>query len=406
MKPDTTLWQFCIDHRDRWGGDTRLVCSRILNFICLRDYLEVWLDDADRREIYHEFRRDEHVLFRWSVSSRHVDFVGNKLLVNDKDLSSYLEFRFMVGTTYKPDRWIREAWFSKIRGLDVSSSDNSLGPFELDEIEVPPSATQTLLDDASRPYIVSDTGVKVFSSFKDNLIIDQDDVEVAKQAGHWKYNRGLVKGLSYLGSENSEDALTWNVFRTLMKLPTRIWLPAVFAPIPFSDEECRDAVFYFWRQFRAPPTRPVLEGKTHVDLTVETPRKLIFIEAKYKSNLSADTTHDSDRDQIIRNVDVGSWAARQIGKEFFFTLLTSEANRASAWKLQSYKEQPYLLRHSIGSYRDDLAIDDYGTLADNLNLVYWEQILKLVQAQSFRTAGGPSLEKLVDYLAAKFPSAC
>ena len=312
----------------------------------------------------------------------------------------------MVDTTYKPDRWKREAWYSKIRVLDVGSSGSTFGSSEMGEVEVSPSAVQTLLDDAGRPIIVSDTGVKVFSNFKDNLIIDQDDVEVANQAGHWKYKRGLVKGLSYLGSENSEDALTWNVFRTLMKLPARIWLPAVFAPIPFSDEECRDAVFYFWRQFPAPRTRPVLEGKTHVDLTVETPRKLIFVEAKYKSNLSADTTHDSDRDQIIRNVDVGSWAARQIGKEFFFTLLTSEANSAPAWKLQSYKEQPYLIRHSIGSYRDDLAIDDYGTMADNLNLVYWEQILKLVQAQSFRTAGGPSLEKLVDYLEAKFPSAC
>ena len=72
-------------------------------------------------------------------------------------------------------------------------------------------------------------------------------------------------------------------------------------------------------------------------------------------------------------------------------------------KLQQYKEQPYRIRQHIESYRDDLALDDYGTLADNLNLVYWEQILKLVQNQSFRTEGGPLLERLVTYLKAKFP---
>ena len=233
----------------------------------------------------------------------------------------------MVGRTYKPDRWKPEAWFGRIRLLGVSSSVNTFAPSEVPDVEVTPSVAQTLLDDTGRPFIVSDTGVKVFSDFRDNLIIDRDDAEVADQAGHWKYNRGLVKGLSKLGSENSEDALTWNVFRTLMKLPAKIWLPAVLAPVPLRNEECRDVGFRFWRQFPAPPNRPVPEGKTHVDVTVEKPRKLVFIEAKYKSPLSADTEHDNARDQIIRNVDVGSWAARQIGKEFFFTLLTSEANR-------------------------------------------------------------------------------
>ncbi len=339
-----------------------------------------------------------------SVSSPHVDFVGKKLEVNDKHLLSYLGTRrFVVDTTYNPNRWVRRAWYLKIRLLSVSSLVSTFGSSEARNVEVPLSDPQVLLDDAGRSIVVSDTGVKVFSNFKDNLIIDQDDAEVANQAGHWKYNRGLVKGLSKLGSENSEDALTWNVFRTLMKLPARIWLAAVLAPIPFDDEECRDAVLNFWRQFPAPSNRPVPEGKTHVDLTVETPRKLVFVEAKYTSDLSAATTYDSDRDQIIRNVDVGSWAARQIGKEFFFTLLTSEANSAPAEKLQYYKEQPYHIRHSIGSYRDDLETDDYGPLAEHLNVVHWEQVLKLLQDQSFRMAGGPSLEKLVSYLKAKFP---
>jgi hypothetical protein len=406
IEPNTTLWQFCVDHQDRWGGGLRPVCSRILNFICLCDYREVWLTDADRGEISGEFRTNESVLFRWSVSSVYVDFVGMKLRVNGLHLLSFLESRrFAVDTTYNPDRYVRRGWYEKIKLLSADSPVSAFEQSDVRGVEVSSSDAQILLDDAGRPFIVSDTGVRVFLNFKDNLIIDQNATEVADQAAHWKYNRGLVKGLSYLGSENSEDALTWNVFRTLMKLPTTIWLSAILAPIPFSEEECQHATFYFWRQFPAPQTRPVPEGKTHVDLTVETPRKLLFIEAKYKSNLSAATTYDSDRDQIIRNVDVGSWAARQVGKEFYFTLLTSETDSASVEKLHYYKEQPYRIRHSIGSYRNDLEIDDYGILADHIDVIHWEQILKLVEAQNLRKAGGASVEKLVNYLRARFPGA-
>ena len=68
-------------------------------------------------------------------------------------------------------------------------------------------------DEMGREYIYSDTGVKVFVYFKDNLIVDPDDLVIASQARSWRYDSGVVKGLSYLGSENSEDAMMWNVSR-------------------------------------------------------------------------------------------------------------------------------------------------------------------------------------------------
>jgi hypothetical protein len=72
-------------------------------------------------------------------------------------------------------------------------------------------------DEMGRKFIYSDTGVKVFVDFKDNLIVDLDDPIIASQTRNWRYSKGIVKGLSYLGSENSEDAMTWNVFKTLEK---------------------------------------------------------------------------------------------------------------------------------------------------------------------------------------------
>jgi len=66
-------------------------------------------------------------------------------------------------------------------------------------------------------YIISDTGVKVFKDYRDNIIIDKDNPTLRNKAKLPKetYNRGKVKGLSRLGSENSEDAKTWNIFRAL-----------------------------------------------------------------------------------------------------------------------------------------------------------------------------------------------
>jgi len=78
-------------------------------------------------------------------------------------------------------------------------------------------------DEMGRKFIYSDTGVKVFVDFKDNLIVDPDDPIIANQARNWRYSKGIVKELSYLGSENSEDAMTWNVFKTLEKSNPESW---------------------------------------------------------------------------------------------------------------------------------------------------------------------------------------
>ncbi|UCD32454.1 MAG: hypothetical protein JSV38_00685 [Desulfobacterales bacterium] len=55
-----------------------------------------------------------------------------------------------------------------------------------------------------------------------------------------------------------------------------------------------------------------------MDLTIETSTKLIFIEAKYKADISKNTAHDPNRDQIIRNIDVGTWAAKKSKSILFY----------------------------------------------------------------------------------------
>ncbi len=66
-------------------------------------------------------------------------------------------------------------------------------------------------------YIITDTGVKVFKDYRDNITIDKNNPALRNKAKLLReaYNRGRVKGLSRVGSENSEDAKTWNIFRAL-----------------------------------------------------------------------------------------------------------------------------------------------------------------------------------------------
>jgi len=68
-----------------------------------------------------------------------------------------------------------------------------------------------------KSYVESESGVKVFPKYQDNILIDKDNPILKKKAEYSreKYKRGKVKGLSRLGSENSEDARSWDLFRTL-----------------------------------------------------------------------------------------------------------------------------------------------------------------------------------------------
>ena len=152
----------------------------------------------------------------------------------------------------------------------------------------------------------------------------------------------------------------------------------------------------FWDKYFPPPLRSFPEGSTQVDLSIETSNKLIFIEAKYKADISKTTTHDPDRDQIIRNIDVGSWAAKKRSKEFYFVLLTLKTNTYSIDKLYDYKSNPSNIIEKIGSYRRD--IKDYVALCENIHVIYWDRILTSLQNIHLANKTELNTANLIDYL--------
>lgn len=241
-------------------------------------------------------------------------------------------------------------------------------------------------------YVISKSGVKVYRVWQDNIAIDPDNPAIVKQSAK-AYYRGEAKGLSRLGSENSEDALTWNIFRYLQNVPVSLWFKQIFAPVTVNGT---DVVLKFWNAYAPPPTYPNREGKSEVDLAIETPDKLLFIEAKYKSNVSSKTATTQTRDQVIRNIDVGSWNAHESNKDFYFYLLTPKKHHSN---LVSHYQNIENLKNGL-SHRSDLI--DFEALAGRISHIYWDDIVALIRNREFQQQAEQSFDILLAWIDGKF----
>jgi hypothetical protein len=193
------------------------------------------------------------------------------------------------------------------------------------------------------PETRSKTGVRIADDFRDNLIIDRyDPVFAGMRASKRKHLR----------SENSEDVVTWNVFRSLRHVDPATWVPAMFAkafpelPVP----DARHATVELWQSI-APPrslTIDLDEGESEVDIVIEAPSWVWFVEAKLRSDISTGTTTRPTRDQLLRNVDVGSWYAGV--RDFYCSLLLQSEAHSSAGmeRVVEYK--------NLNSCRDSLCL--------------------------------------------------
>jgi hypothetical protein len=177
---------------------------------------------------------------------------------------------------------------------------------------------------------LSKSGVFVYDSYKENIIID-------------KYNRVFRKmrasKLEAIHSINSEDAMTWNVFRTLQKIDPELWLPLLFNQT-FQESRTdivKDMKISLWKKLSPPSEWGLREGDSEIDVMLENDHFVWFIEVKYKNDISTGTTHDKSRNQIIRNIDLGTDYAGD--KDFYFSLLILDEkhSRKGAQILETYK---------------------------------------------------------------------
>lgn len=164
---------------------------------------------------------------------------------------------------------------------------------------------------------------RVCDDFRDSLIIDRYHPDLAMMRGS-KRDR--------LRSENSEDALTWNVFKSFAQVDPSFWLPLLHSKALPSTRPApapQIVTLHLWKNVEQPPALRLHqkdEGPSEIDVVIETEFSVWFVEAKFKSDISTGTTNNATRDQIIRNLDVGSWYAGV--RDFFFALLIMDEARS------------------------------------------------------------------------------
>lgn len=205
--------------------------------------------------------------------------------------------------------------------------------------------------------------------FCQQLLLDCDDPIFQRSPFVGKAGRPTKK-MRDLARENSEDAVTWSVFRLLDRhFSDQPWLSGLLAAAGCDLAARGRPQVSFWVKGYPSPERLlwllentehqrvaqsdgarddpkrlplvrqnladyrekigqgklgqekwVLEGRTELDAVIRCPGMLVAVEAKLYSDVAAGVRWDRERDQIARVIDAGLRMAR--GDQFVFVLVT------------------------------------------------------------------------------------
>jgi hypothetical protein len=82
-------------------------------------------------------------------------------------------------------------------------------------------------------------------------------------------------------------------------------------------------MFSFWEK-QPKPIGPLGEGSTEVDLVLESDKLLTFVEVKMDAEPSRGARNDPERNQLLRNLDVGHRRAREAKRAFALVYVTPD----------------------------------------------------------------------------------
>ena len=153
------------------------------------------------------------------------------------------------------------------------------------------------------------TNQDAINQFRNTLIIDKYDPQIVQ----WETRR-----FRHDGSESMEDAMVWNVFRSLRQINPQLWVKQLFKKafekdFPYTVDGLE---IHLWK--RVPPPRDISipELDYEIDIIIETNDFVWCMLAKYKSDIRMNTQQNNP---IIRNIDVGLQYTKQ--RDFYFSLL-------------------------------------------------------------------------------------
>jgi len=277
-------------------------------------------------------------------------------------------------------------------------------------------------------------------TYRENLLLDPDN-PIFRSSLFLRASGLPTPNLVDLAKPNSEDAVTWSVFRLLdlhfaalpwltgiLKLagchvpaegqphvsfwekadPPKsrlLWLldhlalPQVagskaaqaqqsrYARLLANTDYCRD-------QVRAGKIRGraewVLERATEIDVVLRIPHLLVAVEAKFGSDIQTARDWDKERDQIARTVDAGLELATSEGRDFAFLLVTDAKHHLKPLKYEA------LMSHYLGTESLPIA-------SDRLGWTTWSEIYHWLEEhhERFTPDQNEWVAKLQQYLLAR-----
>lgn len=224
--------------------------------------------------------------------------------------------------------------------------------------------------------------------------------------------KGINHKLKNSYSSNSEDALTWSCFDILKHLPFNQKIIALDQILGHSFGEYRmKCNFSFVNSNYSENEIDIFVGRkytglknedTEVDASIETPDKIIFIEAKLYSSISLASFDDSKpHNQIVRKIRVGQQYAHNNKKEFYFifldiapakdilsfsneiksmhnALINTKAKWKSAWWFNYYKNGRNGSLKPLSTVLNGISYESVSLLANNMGWLTWADLYKII----------------------------
>ncbi len=273
----------------------------------------------------------------------------------------------------------------------------------------------------------------IHKPYCDNLLLDCD-APIFEGPLFRAKRGGPMKKLKDLMSPNSEDAVTWSVFRMLERHFKAVpWVQGLLrvACGESIHVTCPEPSMCFWElgwpqdrrllwlldhshepriagsagngkdPKRIPNVKAnqaeyrqrvlsgkirgraawILEGPTQFDVLIRCPGVLVAMEAKYTSDIDDHVRWDAGRDQIGRVIDVGLSVAQQEHRELYFLLITDGKPHVL----------PLLYEQLMPSYQSDLAFlakrlphrpsEELEGLQNHVGWISWRQIVDWLDQQ-------------------------
>lgn len=120
-----------------------------------------------------------------------------------------------------------------------------------------------------------------------------------------------------------------------------------------------------------------LEANTHEDAVIETENLLILVEVKFTSDISPQTTFNSNRNQLARTIDVGISEVKRNKNKKLVVLLCSpskfyhEKSRLYYYKIQEYSD--------FNRVKEDIVWRKLGDIEEHLLAVAWVPLERVIE---------------------------